>query len=264
MKKLVWNDQEIAIIASKKDIASSIIAAQVEKLRYPVFYLEDKSFLNISDIDLPLADIYIILSRHSSAAGEPAFTVHSVGNFSSTEPKLGGKNSTLGTTQADVQTYLLYSIFKIVEQHKEFSHFDIVSEATHHGPLITKPLVFLEMGSNNDIWTSTEAANILAWSINYFFKNYSSSNNLQGAIGFGGGHYPIKISESMLHLEFAVGHICPKYSLQFLNEDLISQMIRKSQATNSIKYALFDKKGMNRKQEIREIVTKYGLEVKEL
>ena len=68
----------------------------------------------------------------------------------------------------------------------------------------------------------------------------------------------------MLHLEYAVGHICPKYALQFLNEDLIRQMIQKSQATNKIKYALFDKKGMNKKQELREIVTKYDLEVKEL
>ena len=191
MNKLVWNNQEIVIIASKQDIASSTIAVQVENLGLPVFYLKNKSFLNVSDNDLPLADIYIILSRHSSSAGEPAFTVHSVGNYSVIEPKLGGKASTLGSTQAEIQTYLLVSISKIVEQHKEFSHFDIVAEATHHGPLITKPLVFIEMGSNNDIWTSTEPANILAQSINYFYNNYSASNNLPGAIGFGGGHYPI-------------------------------------------------------------------------
>ena len=66
----------------------------------------------------------------------------------------------------------------------------------------------------------------------------------------------------MLNLEFAVGHICPKYMLPFLNEQLIKQMIEKT--SNEVKFALFDKKGMNRKQEIREIVKKFGLEVKEI
>ena len=41
-------------------------------------------------------------------------------------------------------------------------------------------------------------------------------------------------------------------------------MIQKSIASNAVEYALFDKKGMNRKQEIREIVTNFGLKVKEL
>ena len=258
-----WNNQNTVLIASDHDIASLTIADQVEKIGFPVFYLSNKSFLYVSDDDLPPADSYIILSRHSSAAGEPAFTVHSVGNFSPDEPRLGGKPATLGKTQADIQTYLLKSISKIVEQHNNFAHFDVVAEATHHGPLVSKPLVFIEMGSNNEVWTSKNAANILAQSIDYFFQNFSRLKYLiPSAVGFGGGHYPRKIASSMLNLEFAVGHICPKYMLPFLNEQLIKQMIEKT--SNEVKFALFDKKGMNRKQEIREIVKKFGLEVKEI
>ena len=68
----------------------------------------------------------------------------------------------------------------------------------------------------------------------------------------------------MLNLDFAVGHICPKYALPFLNEKLIKQMIEKTISSTKVEIALFDKKGMNRKQEIREIVQKFGLEIKEI
>lgn len=265
MENLIWNGKKLIILASDQDIASMTIAKQVEQLELPVFYIKKKSFLHVSDEDLPFADYYLVLSRHSSAAGEPAFTVHSVGNYSPENPKLGGKPAVLGKTQTEIQTYLLYSLSKVVEQEKNFANFDVVSEATHHGPLISKPLVFIEMGSNQDVWENKNAAKIIAQAIQYFLSTFSIIENpLQPAIGFGGGHYPRKIANSMLNLDFSVGHICPKYALRFLNEELIKQMIKTSIASNKVEIALFDKKGMNRKKEIREIVQKYGLEVKEL
>ena len=129
MNDLFWNNQKIALIASKQDIASITIAEQVEKIHLPVYYLQDKSFLHASDDDLPLADNYIFLSRHSSSAGEPAFTVHSVGNYSPDTPRLGGKPATLGRTQGQIQTYLLYSLAKVVEKNKKFSHFASIIES---------------------------------------------------------------------------------------------------------------------------------------
>ena len=263
MTNLIWNKENISIIASNQDIASITIAKQVEKLDLPVFYLENKSFLQISDEDLPEADNYIILSRHSSAASEPAFTVHSVGNFSPDKPKLGGKAATLGKTQAEIQTYLLYSLAKNLDP--QFTHFDIVAEATHHGPLVQKPVIFIEMGSSDEVWNSERAAAVIAKSIEYFLTNYENfTRSLPVAIGFGGGHYPRKIVNTMLALEYAVGHICPKYAIDFLTPDIVSQMVRNTLASNKVEYALFDKKGMKKKQEIKELVTSLGLSVIEI
>lgn len=261
MNDIYWNNQKIVIVSSESDIASKNISEEVQKLNFPVFNLQDKSFLFITENDLPEADVFLILSRHSSAAGEPAFTVHSVGNFSTEEPRLGGNAAILGKTQADIQTYLLYSIKKIVEQHVDFFNFDVVSEATHHGPFLKKPVIFVEMGSTEEVWKSNQAAKVLAKSIKYFFENFSKPT-LPIAIGFGGGHYPRKIANAMINLDYAVGHICPKYALDYLNEELISQMINNN--NSKVEYALFDKKGMKKKQEIREIVTKFGLNVVEL
>ena len=260
MNQISWNNEKISIIASDHDIASLTIAKEVEKLDLPVFYLKNRSFLHILDKDLPASDCYIILSRHSSAAGEPAFTVHSVGNFSPDEPKLGGKAATLGKTHAEIQTLLLYSLSQNIGS--DLSHFDVVSEATHHGPLLSKPVIFIEMGSSQDVWSNDKTAKVIAKSIK-FFLDYPQ-HSFSSAIGFGGGHYPRKIAQSMLSLEYAVGHICPKYAIDFLTMDIIEQMINKTISSQPVEYVLFDKKGMKKRQEIKEIVTNLSLKVIEL
>lgn len=258
-----WNNQKIALVASDQDIASLTIAKQVENKGFDVFYIKGKSFLSVSDEDLPECDNYIVLSRHSSAAKEPAFTVHSVGNFSPDEPRLGGLPSELGITNADIQTFLLYSLKKCLTP--EFSSFDVVAEATHHGPLLSKSVTFIEMGSSPEVWESQKAANLLAEAIDYFFNSLTISEfDLSGAIGFGGGHYPRKISDQIANLGFSVGHLCPKYNLPFIDENMVDQMKTKTISKNRIEFALFDKKGMNRKQEIRKIVENLDLEVIEL
>ena len=251
------------LVASDQDIASMIIAKQVEKKGFDVFYIKGKSFLTITDQDLQKCDNYIILSRHSSAAKEPAFTVHSVGNFSPDEPRLGGLPSTLGVANADIQSFLLHSLRQCLTS--EFSNFDVVAEATHHGPLLSKSVTFIEMGSSPEVWESQKAANLIAEAIDYFFNSLSPSEfDLSGAIGFGGGHYPRKISDQITALGYSVGHLCPKYNLPYVNEKMVDQMSSKTVSKNGIKYALFDKKGMNRKREIREMIEKIGLEVIEL
>lgn len=260
MNTLQWNNQKISIISSDKDIASVLIANELETLSLPVFHLQDKHHLYVTDKDLPEADCFIFLSRHSSAAGEPAFTVHSLGNFSPEEPKLGGLPSQLSKTNTDIQTYLLYSIKQNLTP--EFSSFDVIAEATHHGPNLSKPALYIEMGSTSEVWSSQKAANLLAKSIQYFFHSFKIPDQPPiGAIGFGGGHYPRKIAEKMLNLEFSVGHLCPKYNLAYIDDDMVDQMIINSYCSTGIKIALFDKKGMNRKKEIRDLVTSKGLEV---
>ncbi len=263
---ITWNGYKIVIIASDHDIASMLLAEQVEAVGLPVFYLRNTSFLHVSEKALPDADGYIILSRHSSAAGEPAFTVHSVGNFSPNEPKLGGKAATLGKAQAEIQTYLLHSLSQIAKHNQDFAHFDVVAEATHHGPLLlNKTVTFIEMGSGKEVWTSKKAAKIIAQALELFQTEFSHLSRFpSGAIGFGGGHYPRKVSDEMLSLIYSGGHIAPKYALQYLDESMIKQMLDNTLSSTKVEYALFDKKGMNRKKEFRELVTNLGLEVKEL
>jgi D-aminoacyl-tRNA deacylase len=258
-----WNNQKVSIIATVNDVASLKIAREVEKLNLPVFFVKNNSsLLRIGSEDLPNSDIYIFLSRHSSSAGEPAFTVHSNGNFSPEEPKLGGIANTLSKTHADLQTYLLHSL--AYNLPPEFKHFDVIAEATHHGPLLEKPSIFLEMGSTNEIWESEKAAKNVAKSLEFVLREKSYLKNIPTAIGFGGGHYPIKISQLMVNSDYTIGHICPKYALDFLTRDLIEQMVKNTVSNNPVLFAIFDKKGMKKKQEIRQILISLGLSIIEV
>ena len=79
------------------------------------------------------------------------------------------------------------------------------------------------------------------------------------AIAFGGSHYSKKFTDKMIDQDYYIGHICPKYSIKYLNDNLIKEMIDKTYPKPKI--ALFDKKGMKRKGEIKFILENYDIEV---
>lgn len=255
-----YQSQSLTIIASEKDIASVTIAKEVEKLGITVYYLREIKHLYCKDSDLPESDNYIFLSKHSSSSGTPAFTVHSTGNFSDS-PTLGGKASLLSYTNADLQSDLLIHLKKQQEESK-FTDFDVVAEATHHGPYLNKPTIYFEMGSSESVWNNPEAGKIIANTIQILLFNKYHSKAKNTGIAFGGTHYPEKFTKLMINEEYNIGHICAKYALQHLTEDLVKEMVSKTISRNKIQFAILEKKGMKRKQEIKEILTsKFGLEI---
>lgn len=259
-KTYTYKSESICFIASKADSASLTIALAVENLGFDVFYLEKSHlFCEVQD-GLPLCDNYIVLSRHTSATNNPAFTVHSVGNYSPELPKFGGKPSLLGYTNATLQSDLLRYLNTEKEKHKDLINFDVVLEATHHGPLLEKSLIYLEMGSSPEIWENDKCGRLLAQAVsNMLLHSPGKPHNEKVGIAFGGPHYSFKFTKLLLTEAYQIGHICPKYALPFLDENLIQQMIRRTKG--EVKYAIFEKKGMKRKQEIKKMVFDLGLEL---
>ena len=251
------NNETLCIVASKKDIASMTIAKELEMLGIKIFYLE-KHFLYCEDKDLPEADIYIFLSRHSSATGTPAFTVHSIGNFSPEEPKLGGKSATLVKTNAQLSAKLLKAIDKL-EKEEPYDKFEVTPEITHHGPYLSNQAIFIEMGSDSNVWNDPKAGKILATAIKNVLEGPIQEQNLPCAISFGGNHYSSKFREKILTNEFIIGHMCPKYAVDYLTKDLVDQMVTKT--FPKPQFGLFDKKSMKRKAEITELLNNHGIEV---
>ena len=254
-----WNKRVVCVIASTLDPAAMTIAKALED-SISVSYLENKSVLFSELHDLPAADDYIILSKHFAASKQPAFTVHSVGNFSNTA-ELGGKPLSLGYANAAIQSSLLHHLSSLCQEKSDFKAFEITAEATHHGPLLDKPVTFIEMGSDEEVWNDQKSGSLIAKVVTQFFsQNVDASYlDLPVAIAFGGTHYPKKHTQQMIDLKYLIGHICPKYAIPALTEDLVKQMIEKT--VPRPKFALFDKKGTKRKLEIRDWVEKQGLEV---
>ncbi|MHA1990497.1 MAG: D-aminoacyl-tRNA deacylase [Candidatus Hodarchaeales archaeon] len=257
-----WNNYRIGIVASKKDEAALTQASLLEEMNYKIHYI-DKSILKLSSVnDLPIEfDSWIVLSKHSSVAKKPSFTTHSVGNFGITNEQLGGENCTLGVSNAQIQSLLLANLF-IYQQNnmKIVSEFNVVCEATHHGPTIDIPLTFIEMGSSVDVWVDKKIAQAVAWSVDKLLKeNNNISYEIDTAIGFGGSHYPYKFANLMIERKFFIGHIFPKYAADNLNSGIIRQMISKTVPTPT--FALIDKKGIKRKGALKTLLEDFDIEI---
>jgi len=179
---------------------------------------------------------FIMASRHWSESGNPCLTVHATGNFD--KAMYGGRPRELQYTLANP----MRGVFMELEREPPKGY--IVSlEATHHSPTSFRvPMFFAELGSSEREWNDEKAGAYLAESI---LRGIQSNTKVPAAIGFGGGHYCPTFT--YMEHDLAFGHVCPKYSLENLNDDLTKQMIERT--LDGVEKAVLDKgmKGYERK-----------------
>ncbi|MDO8428356.1 MAG: D-aminoacyl-tRNA deacylase [Candidatus Diapherotrites archaeon] len=169
------------------------------------------------------ADLFVFASKHASAKGIPSLTVHSIGNFGLAQ--LGGKENTICPTSAIIQASYLKALQKA--KNGQNLAYEITMEATHHGPFLTKPSVFIELGSNETAWQDPLGGQIIAQTI--LETDYSSKQNKLVAIALGGNHYCSSFNKLVLEKNYAIAFVCPKHGLTYLTKDLLSQMIVNTQ-----------------------------------
>ncbi|MBI2101389.1 hypothetical protein HYT53_02155 [Candidatus Woesearchaeota archaeon] len=264
--------QQIAIIASSKDLAGINISNNLLELfdfkksnekfdgndvfefKNAKLYTIDDDLIFAESIDKKInADFLIFASKHRSKENTPSFTAHPIGNFGSAD--LGGREKTLCFSSA----VLLKNLFAELNKAENKNNYEITLEATHHGPYVEKPAVFIEIGSTENEWDNPENGKIIAKAIINGLKN--DNKNYKIAVGIGGPHYCSNFNKIMLRTNIAVSHICPKYNLEKLNEDLINQAIQKT--TEKADFMLLDWKGLGKeKQRILDILKKLGVEIK--
>ncbi|MHA1507043.1 MAG: D-aminoacyl-tRNA deacylase, partial [Candidatus Asgardarchaeia archaeon] len=119
--------------------------------------------------------------------------------------------------------------------------------ATHHGPTsLEKPLVFVELGSNEENWKDPDAAEILARAILGVVEDF-----IQGkvkvsevAVGFGGPHYCPTFDRILISTNIALGHIIPKYAMGCIDEGMVKKAFERTYPPPKI--ALLDWKGLKK------------------
>jgi D-aminoacyl-tRNA deacylase len=198
---------------------------------------------------------YIFLSRHSSGAGTPALTAHTVGNFSE-EAELGGRPKELGRVDPD----LLKNYMVALSSRKGMAKgYEVTIEATHHGPTsLSKPVLFVEIGSNERNWGDSEAAGVVADSLMESLTERRAWSKV--ALGFGGTHYPEKFSGLLLDGDVALSFVAPRYVLGSVDERTMGEMLAKTSVP--VRYAALDWKGLGEhKQKISGLASQFGLEV---
>jgi len=268
--------QKIAIIVSSKDRAGVNIrnnllelfdfkilndkfddndVFQYNKIHNTIInlYLTNNDLIHSENIDRQInADIFIFASKHRSKENTPAFTVHSIGNWNSAE--MGGYEKKLCHSSA----ILMKNMFIGLNENAKHTNYEITMEATHHGPYIEKPAVFVEIGSTEKEWKEKTNGEIIAKTIIKSLENENKDYKI--AVGIGGTHYCANFNKIMLKSDVAFSYVCPKYALQNLNEDLIQQSLQKT--TEKIDFAVLDWKGLGaEKQRIVEMLEKLNVKV---
>lgn len=178
----------------------------------------------------------IVVSKHRSESGMRSLTVHPIGNYGSAD--LGGRERTLVNTPSN---YMTGALIKLAELGGGFEY-NISYEVTHHGPYLTSPTFFIEIGSNEPEWNDRKAGKLIAETI---LKMKKTDDEI--AIGIGGGHYAPRFTKIALAKKLSFGHMAPKYSAEKIDLYILEQMKLKSNA----KYVVMEKKDIPSKERKR-------------
>jgi len=184
-------------------------------------YTTDARTIHSEGIDTEVeGDWLIFATRHQSEARTKCFCVHVPGNWAAAEA--GGSDGKLCTAVPDV---MKEAIRKIQGMYGG-DEFMIRMECTHHGPLVEKPCLFIEIGSSEEEWVRRDAGEVISKVVNYICMNPAHKHKSVAVLG--GGHYNQVATKLMLNTEWSVGHICPKYMLEKLDSGMLKQMVDKN------------------------------------
>jgi D-aminoacyl-tRNA deacylase len=262
------------IVATEKDLASKNIANKLielgkfeksEEKPFPtlkrredilIWHPEELIFAtDLSERYQP--ECFIFLFRHLSKNNDASLSVHVTGNLTS-EVKRAGNPYELGIANPAYMLSVLKGLSKYAPEGYKISY-----EATHHSPTnLTKPLMFVEIGSTEKEWNDEKAIEAVAKSILDFLDN--PAQNCVSCIGLGGSHYAERFTRKSLESNYAFGHIIPNYEFSKITKDVIQQAIDK---TIGIKKAVFDSRSQGKEEErksILEVLEKNNIEVEKL
>ncbi|XP_006395672.2 D-aminoacyl-tRNA deacylase [Eutrema salsugineum] len=191
----------------------------------------DGSIVKEDDLDLrweevtgEAVDEVIFLSRHTAASNRPALTVHPIGVLHLKEgesPPHGGRPGWAALVNPRIGPWLRL-LKKMAEAHNLVPEFEITLEGTHHGPITSKPTMFLEIGSTEEYWKRQDAAQVMALLMweglalggGEAVGNWNSeSGKKKVLLGIGGGHYAPRHMDVVLKDDMWVGHLLSGYSL---------------------------------------------------
>jgi D-aminoacyl-tRNA deacylase len=244
----------VLIVASKRDIAAQNIARELMRLKefQPVSGISDDLFRHgevylkhvDSDgiyteslgVDFKI-DVVIFASRHQSESGARTLTAHWPGNPTS-GANFGGRPKSLALADPPRLRTALLALDEAAAARR--LNFAVSLEATHHGPTeVGVPTLFVEIGSEEEEWSDTQAAVAVAEAI---WKAATEPVSGKSAVGFGGGHYCNKQSQAVRADGYAFGHILSKYFFEEYDENVVRMAF--SRTKGECRTAVVDWKGV--------------------
>eukprot|EP01038_Epipyxis_sp_PR26KG_P004637 gene4637-6518_t len=188
----------------------------------------------------------IFLSKHAAASGITSLTVHPIGiPWLTDNTRAGGIPGKCSPPNSRISS-LYREILDLTKTNNQQDNFQITLEATHHGPFVSIPTCFVEIGSSEVGWSDPIAGKLWAECLSRHFqlplrnngksetqesdgmiistsipgidgKNIEKLKQVQKVvvIGIGGGHYVPKMNDlARLGEGLYIAHALATYTLQ--------------------------------------------------
>ena len=197
----------------------------------------------------------IFPSRHAAASGQASLTIHPIGItgvVEGEEIRYGGRAGDAPPPNPRIASWwrelnCLTNNIQASDGENDLKRFELSLEVTHHGPWLSSPSLFIEVGSTAETWHHQGAANLLA-------RIIFSGLALDGGAGFGkwdedknsgelvvitlgGGHYAPRGNLLGINEGIWIGHMLANYALPFIAPDLDGEPVM-GQWKNSIDAAI--------------------------
>lgn len=270
--------KDFVLVASSQDLAGATLAGYLksecgfapdglhdggegQSLSSPAapgtkLYVANASMLMLEALDstFPDAKAFVFLSKHRSDSGIPTLTCHCTGNFSADAP-FGGNPKEVAIALPSLQKAYLKAITSA-----RVPGYDVIIEATHHGPTsLKKPVLFVELGSSEKQWADMGAAKAMCDSLLGVLGNGIEPCGKVG-VAIGGTHYPTKFNKLLLESEFGLAAVASKHSLEAMDGAMLAQMVEKS--AEKVTHVVLDAKGLgSHKERMIRMAEGTGLEV---
>lgn len=214
-------NMDIEFVASRIDQAGMNIAKELQKL-YPVTIIDEPPIS--AEHFQSKAKIIVFVTKHDSVSKIPSFCVHTQGNWGNAE--LGGKPQTIAPCPVVLKNKLYVNLTKVANQLQP--SYDVVNEATHHGPDLNIPCVFIEIGSTINEWEIPLNAQVITQTIHQTLQEYvDETSNIPCYFGIGGPHTCTNFNSLAAQEKILLGHVCPNYAIMDVTPNLINQAINK-------------------------------------
>ncbi|VVB58798.1 D-aminoacyl-tRNA deacylase [Candidatus Anstonella stagnisolia] len=258
------------IIFSKDNKASSNIAGRLvskygfAKLREGVWQAKagerDVQLVQFSGSIVEIApsfqsELLVYASTHRSESKKPCFTTHVPGNWGNAD--LGGVPRTLNICAPSAMKNILCKMNELSQ--KSELKWPVSLEVDHHGPTLSSPILFAEIGSGEEEWANEVAGEIVADAI---MDGLASEKEFPAYLGFGGMHYASKFNGYEVGGSIALSHILPKYHAASFEREMLAQALEK--CTQKAEGALVDWKGLGgeERQKVISILEEAGVKWK--
>lgn len=218
-----------------KKTAEIVISNPIYEKEGVKLILSDEDSLFSGEVAEALdVDIVIFATRHQSSEKKPCFSCHVPGNWDNAD--YGGEEGRVCIAPGN----LLKKFYLKLKKNNNLEGFETTLECTHHGPLISKPCVFVEIGSCEEDWKRKEAGMIIAKTImDVLALDISDEKSI---FGIGGPHYCNNFNKLIERTEYAVGHIMPKYMLSKFTSKLLDEGLKKN--LEDVDLVVLDWKGL--------------------